>query len=515
MPRTTSLPARVKPNLHALAFLPAATAVALLVTDRWFPAVDDECAIIDRAAQPVRQTLQLYFSGAGEHEHPPLYDLILHGWLRLTGGEMHLLRVPAILFYLLGAYALAAAAKRLAGDGGRAWVLILIALWPFGFHFGRVAAWYSFCFFLVSLLTWAYLAYLERPTLLNWTWVVVCALLLVYSNYFGWAPLGLLALDLVIRDPRAVIRQWRRLVVGGAVLLVLYLPILAAFVGELHRGVQPAHSALGMLLTGIYNLYCVFVSESVAPWFWTLGVPAGICVAVSLIVTLWRGPAPAKRFLLYFVILLAVLTVLGVVETKRLLIITPWLVLPIAVTLAAMRTSPSGRWPLLLSLAIVAGIGWYGIFARNLYAAPHWVEPWDNVAQQAATVARNGGVVIGNNASFFFYMTYAVPEQRQPGMSQIFPGLLPESTRRPGVYEPQQWLAEGQPARPTVLLVKGLHYGIPNAPTEETERLLAERCALRDVQKMTPDPGAAWKDRFAPETGQLSWRVEVNTYACK
>jgi hypothetical protein len=270
-----------------------------------------------------------------------------------------------------------------------------------------------------------------------------------------------------------------------------------------------------MLFTGIYNLYCIFVSESVAPWFWALGVPAGIAVAVSLVVTLWRGSAPSKRFLLYFMVLLAVLTILGVVETKRVLLIAPWLILPIAVTLAQMRTSPSGRLPLLLSLAAVAGIGWYGIFARNLYAAPHWVEPWNTVAQEAAMVARDGGVVIGNNASFFFYMTYALPEEQEPGAPRRFTGLLPEPTRRPGVYDPQQWLAEAQPTRQTVLLVKGLHFGIPNAPTEETERALAERCALRDVRKMTPDPGAAWKQRFAPETGQLAWRVEVNTYTCK
>lgn len=503
-----------KRALHPLVVL-LVLGAALASTNAWFPAVDDECAIIGQAAQPVSQTLHLYFSGAGEHEHPPLYDLILHGWLRLTGGEMHLLRLPAIVFYLLGAYALAAAAKHLAGERGRAWVLTLIALWPFGFHFGRVAAWYSFCFLLVSLLTWAYLVYLERPTLANWTRVIVCALLLVYSNYFGWALLGLLFVDLAVRDPWGLVRHWRRLVLGGAALVVLYLPILAAFVGELHRGVQPAHSVLGMLLTGIYNLYCVFVSESVAPWFWALGVPAGIAVAVSLIVTFWRGSASSKRFLLYFVVLLAVLTILGVVETKRVLLIAPWLILPIAVTLGEMRAGCSWGRALIFSLAVVAGIGWYGIFARNLYAAPHWVEPWNNVAQRAATVVRDGGVVIGNNASFFFYMTYAVPEQRQPGANQGFTGLLPGPTRRPGVYDPQQWLAESRPTRPTVLLVKGLHFGIPNAPTEETERLLAERCELRDVQKMTPDPGAAWKQRFAPEAGQLSWRVEVNTYACK
>jgi hypothetical protein len=463
----------------------------------------------------VRQTLRLYLSGTGEHEHPPLYDLILHGWLRITGGDMHLLRVPAILFYLLGAYALAASAKRLVGHAGRAWVFILIALWPFGFHFGRLAAWYSFCFFLVSLLTWVYLIYVEKPTLTNWVWLIFCALLLVYANYFGWAVVGLLALDLVIRDRECLVRQWRRLAIGGAVLLVLYLPILAAFVGELHHGVQPAHSLFAMFLTGIYNLYCIFVSESVAPWFWVLGVPAGICIAIAVIVAFWRAPAPARRFLLYFAVLLAVLTVLGVVETKRLLLIAPWLLLPIAAALAGTRTPPRAHWLLLGALVAIAAIGWYGIFARNLYAAPHWVEPWPEVAQQATAVIRKGGVVVGNNASFFFYMTYTLPEQRPPGEIEYFSGLLPGPTRRSGVYDPQQWLAEGRPMPSTVLLVKGLHYGIPNAPTEDTERLLGERCELRSARKMTPDPGAGWKQRFAPTTGQVAWRVEVDTYACR
>ncbi|HZP34546.1 MAG TPA: hypothetical protein VFB23_14405 [Candidatus Acidoferrales bacterium] len=61
--------------------------LALFLTNRWFPAVDDECAIIDRAAQPLLQIVRLYVLGYGEHEHPPLYDLILHGWLRLTDGN--------------------------------------------------------------------------------------------------------------------------------------------------------------------------------------------------------------------------------------------------------------------------------------------------------------------------------------------------------------------------------------------------------------------------------------------
>jgi uncharacterized membrane protein len=117
-------------------------AIVLIATNRWFTVIDDEAFIIDRAAKPARQTIDLFLSGVGEHQHPPLYDLLLHGWLRLTNGNIHLLRLPAIAFYLMGAWALAEAAKRLGGSRSQVCVLWMVALWPYGFHFGRT------CWFL-------------------------------------------------------------------------------------------------------------------------------------------------------------------------------------------------------------------------------------------------------------------------------------------------------------------------------------------------------------------------------
>jgi Dolichyl-phosphate-mannose-protein mannosyltransferase len=496
------------------AFVPVLLGIALMLTNRWFPAVDDECAIIDRAAQPISYTAHLYLFGVGEHEHPPLYDLILHGWLCLTGGNMHLLRLPAVVFYALGVWVLGAAAKRLAGGRAQFWVLIVAVLWPFGFHFGRVASWYSCCFLLASLLTWVYLNYLERPTLANWAWVLVSALLLVYSNYFGWVLLGFLTLDLAARDPRHFSRERKRLVAGAALLVLAYLPVLAAFVTEIHRHVRPPHSFPTAVFTGIYNLYCIFVSESVAPWFWALGIPAAICITLVLALILWRGSMPGRRFLLYFTALLAIMTAAGIVETKRLLLIGPWLVLSIGVTLGAWPTAYWARRLCLLSLALIAGIGWYGIFARDLYAAPHWVEPWDRVARQAASVVRSGGIVIGNNPSFFLYLTYALGAEPQGMANSRFVGFLPTSLRHTGVYDPRQWLAEGQPLASTVLLVQGMHYGIPEGPTAETQRSLSARCGMKDARRMVYDPGILWKQRFAPEDDQIPWRIRLSTYAC-
>src|ERR1700691_4326199 len=33
-------------------------------------------------------------------------------------------------------------------------------------------------------------------------------------------------------------------------------------------------------------------------------------------------------------------------------------------------------------------------------------------------------------------------------------------------------------------------------------------------EHLVHDPGAKWKQRFAPQTGQLEWRIEIRSYSC-
>ncbi len=174
----------------------------MMLTNSFFTMVDDEVAIIDKAAHPASATLKLFLSGGGQHEHPPLSDLLLHGWLVLTHGTFWLLRVPSTAFYLAGAWFLVMAARKIAGERAGFSMLTLIVLWPFGFHFGRIAGWYSFTFMLVCLATLLYVRYLDRPTIGRWVCLVVCALALIYSNYFGWAILACIGMDVLLRNRR-------------------------------------------------------------------------------------------------------------------------------------------------------------------------------------------------------------------------------------------------------------------------------------------------------------------------
>jgi hypothetical protein len=491
-------------------FLPV-MAIALIATNRWFTVIDDEAFIIDRAAKPVRETIQLFLSGEGEHQHPPLYDLLLHGWLRLTNGNMHLLRLPAIIFFVLGVWALAKAAKLLGGSRSESYVLWMALLWPYGFHFGRVAVWYSFCFLLVSLVTFCYLKFSYENTRSNWLWLLVSSLALVYSNYFGWALLGCLALDFVFRKEGKLASWWLPFLGTGALLLIAYVPLFQAFLTEMHNGPQRDFHALNVAANGVYNLYCLFVSESVAPWYWLVGASAGLAIAVCLILTLLGSSWPARRFLLYFVGLFLIMTVLGIIQPKRVMLISAWVILPVGVALGTLPRQVLRR-AIMASLIFIAVVGWFGILSRKLYAAPRWLEPWDQVAQHATEVIQNNGIVIGNNPSFFFYMSYSVPDSDSVA-GHRFAGLLP-SIRRAGVYDPTEWLDAGRPLGPSTLLIKGVHFDIPDGPTETAEGWLDQHCQLQNSEHLVHDPGAKWKQRFAPQTGQLEWRIEIRSYAC-
>jgi hypothetical protein len=505
-----------------LAIVPLALAVALMASNRWFTAVDDESAIIDRAARPVSDTVRLFLTGAGMHEHPPLYDLFLHAWLRLiylprlTGADIYLLRLPSVVFYVAGAWVLSLVAKRFGGMPSQFWTLAIVALSPFGFHFGRLATWYSCAFLLVSLVTWTYVRFLDEPSVANWIWFVVAALALVYANYFGWVFLGLIGVDYLIHNispsgGRDVAHTARWLFLTAAVLLLAYLPIFGAFLRELHTGTRPRFIPIGLLFNIGYNIYLVFVSESVAPWFWAFSIASSVAIAACLLLLL-QYRSPARRFFFYFLCVIACLTALGIIMSKRTFFMTPWLVLPLGVALGTMpRRLP--RRVLLGALALCAAVGWYGIFSRSLYAAPHWLEPWDEVARESANTIRGGGIVIGNNPSFFFYLSYLLPVTPVAPHAGTFAGLLPASVRAANVYTPEQWIAVGQPTRKTVVMVEGEHYGSSADASDETEHWLDSHCALHGIEKKTRDPGAKFKQTYARLT-QLEWRVQVRNYSC-
>jgi dolichyl-phosphate-mannose-protein mannosyltransferase len=503
-----------QPNETAALVMPLLIlGMTLIASDRFITYIDDETSILGAATQPVRATLSLYWSGEGQHEHPPLFDILLHFWLRLTGGAFEYLRLPSIVFFLVGLFLLACAAKRLGGKSSALATVWLGVLWPFGFHYGRLAAWYSFSFFLVAGLTLAYLKYLEDPKTGQWAWFCLLGVALLWTNYFGWAVLGCFAIDQFLRH-RASERTANRAVVLQTISVwcVAFLPLLRAFRTELGMGLNFHVRPLAILANSAFSFYSLFVSEAVAPWFWVLSIPAGLAVLVCVVLVVISIPKNARRFLLYGFLLFAVMAVSGLLLTKRLLLVAPWIVMAIGIAIAESKPLYA-RIGLPVALLIIGGIGWYGIYTRRYYSAPRFIEPWPKIAQETVDKIHGGAMVIADNPSFLFYLTYTLPAP-QSSSPWKFLGLLPEQILDPHVKFPEQWLAAGHPISPAMVWIRGVGGARTVEPMDASADQLGRSCGAQTSRMTMRDSGYEWKKRIFPEAVELQWRIEVRDYDC-
>jgi hypothetical protein len=497
----------VREPLRDVFFL-VAFAMGLFYSNRWFTLVDDEALTLSAAARPLGAVARF---ALGQHR-PPLHDLLLHVWLFASGGAFGWLRVPSVLFFVAGAWLLSLAAKRAGGQASASALVLLFVVWPYGFHYGRLAAWYSFAFLLVSALTWAYLRFCDNPHPKEWTLVCLLALLLVYTSYFGWAILACLAVDDWLRhrkQPGTV----RRLAVSATVLAAACAPLWKPWFTAIGEAIHPHLSLRAMAVAAVYNAYVLLVSESVAPWFWRLGVPAAIAVAICFGLAFFSAKKEQRRFLVFAAILFILLVpASGILMTRHLLLIAPWMLLPFA---TALGTCPKIelRRVFAVALLIAGGFGWFGVYKREYYATPRFYENWSNFADEAAGNMATGAGIISNNPSFFFYLTYALKVPPSPGTWR-FAGALPSDVRAPNVWSPEDWIAAGYPQRPQMFWVRGVPGPDTGTPMAEAEDWLDKHCGDRDYRFMSRDPGYDLEQKYFPEAGALAWRIEIHQYSC-
>jgi hypothetical protein len=439
--------------------------LAMVVTDPSFTFLDDETMIVDLAGRPAGQVMVNQDSGMGQLEHPPLSDLLFHYWLSAEGTSPRLVRLPAVLLYLAGLLILATVALKLRGSSAATALLWISVLWPFGFHFGRLAGWYSLAFFLVSLLTLAYLRCLEKPGWLSWLYFSLTALALVYTNYYGWAVIACLALDFLLRRRQRKSLSLQPFTAALLVVIAGYAPVMPAFLTEVLGGTS-FHTPLSTtILQAAYNFYCLFVSESIAPWVWGLSVPLVAAIVISCVLTAVLISRELRFYFIYFALLYGVMAMSGLGTTKRLLFISPWLLLSLACALVNAERKKL-RATLLVLLVGIAALGWFGTISRKYYASQHFLEPWQRVAEDAAQAIQQGCMVVSNSPSFFFYLNYALRDTARRPTDQA-PRFIPGWAKNPRLFWVKDWNDAQRPTASCVYLITGVTESIDLEPVKE------------------------------------------------
>ncbi len=501
---------RSRPRLAGLLVLLLLGAL-MLATDPWFSVIDDEVAMLASVQGSMGTLIDKSLGGERPHAHPPLHDLLVKVWLRVSGAPPDLLRLPAVALYLAGLWFCARAAERLAGAAG--WWTGLLAgfFWPHGFHLGRLQGWYVLSFFFAAWLTFEFLSSLDEPGRGAWVRMFLAGCGLIYTNYFGWAMIGLLAV-LYFWETRQDRRYWRAAAATLLAWFVVFSPMLPPLLLQLgtEHFIQGGWS--GRLAYGAYNAYALLAGESVAPWFLPLGVPMAAALALVYALSWLESPSRGRFLFLGAFVLVGVMTVLGIVATKRILTEGPWMLVP----LAAAMAGPPGHWRrsfLQASWAAVILCAVTGGFLRDYYAAPRWVEPWREIAQREVAEIQNGTLLIASHPALSYYLTYELRLPANPGTWR-FAGLVPIDIPHPQFFEPQEWQKAGRPLRPRIQFIRSASREEVKPYAREAEAWLRRSCELRDTERHVPDAGFAWKQHLFPGSGQLAWRVEILDFSC-
>ncbi len=196
----------------------------------------DEALSVGIAQRPVPELLEALRSDGS----PPLYYLLLHGWIRAFGGSDAAVRALSVLFSLAALPLVHRAGQRL---GGRltAWsAVLLLSVSPFAVRYATEARMYALVQLLVAAGLLAVLRALESPTLARLVPVGALAGMLALTHYWSLFLLTcaagmLLALAWQGSDRHAARRAFLALVAGG----VLFLPWLPTFLFQVRRTGTP------------------------------------------------------------------------------------------------------------------------------------------------------------------------------------------------------------------------------------------------------------------------------------
>lgn len=485
----------------------AALMVLMLVASQRFVLQEDEVLIYSQAMRPLSDVLARFLGGPGQHVHPPLSDLLLGAWIRIIGAQWDVLRLPNVFAFVGGVALVAETARRLHGGmtAARA-VVVLALLWPYGVHSGWMFGWYSFAFLQVAALTLTYTAYRQQPSARRLALLIAWSVVLVWTNYFGVVLIGLLGLEFLFRHRENDRIPWPRLLLWAGLTVVSMLPLVPALATAWNERVGgDGRSIIGRLAYGAWNGWLAIGGESIAPWAlpWSALALAGCGGAVF--VGLLAGRGAARGALLGFSLSLGILAIVGQSGAKRILFLTPWLLLALGL-LAVELLGRSGKL-FIAGLGLTLGIGWLGVAIPKSYATLRFGDPWSEVAAVSRAWIDDGGTVIGNHPTLFHligrtYVDSLGPAILEPGA--VLPGTIDAGAMTPPSLEAQQ----------RVLLVESAGFVARQERADLIFGRIRDTCREDWSRGLLFDNAAAFKNRYAAESSHRSHRIVLTAFDC-
>jgi 4-amino-4-deoxy-L-arabinose transferase-like glycosyltransferase len=190
--------------------------------------------------------LDVIADSAAEDTHPPLYYLVLHGWMELAGDSRVAIRTPSLLFGVAAVGVLFLLGRALAGTRAGLVAAFLLALSPLHATYSQEARNYALLSLAAGLSCLAFVHALRSATRAASAGYVAATALLLYTHVYG---LFVVAAQLVVlavclhRERWRGRRRWAVLTGSVGLLFLPWLVVLALQTGEELEGGADANLA--------------------------------------------------------------------------------------------------------------------------------------------------------------------------------------------------------------------------------------------------------------------------------
>jgi 4-amino-4-deoxy-L-arabinose transferase-like glycosyltransferase len=336
---------------------------------------------------------------------PPLYSMLLHGWLGLLGTPEAArwlsvgIGVPALLaIHRLG--------RQAGGESVGRWSALLLAISPIHVWYSQEVRSYGLLFSVAVVALWRYGVARDTDRPADWLWYGVATIAGFYTHYyFGLLPLSLAIAEAIL--PTRTARLWRFVQVHAAI-AVFVAPVLLLLRADLDVQLNWPESGRSLNLHALaYTLFSFLAGYSVGPslrelhtarpmdavrevlpWALAAGLAAGYLGYLG--VRAGSRHREWRRMLLVFAIPFPLCWLLGeVLDLGYKVRFVLWCLAPFLVLLAHGLAANRRRWPGWLALGVLAAVSLLAL-ANRIGAPRYQNEDARRAAHRIAVLADPG-----------------------------------------------------------------------------------------------------------------------------
>ncbi|MBI2327780.1 glycosyltransferase family 39 protein [Candidatus Curtissbacteria bacterium] len=198
----------------------------------------DEAININNAASLDLKSLVLNYS-LGDF-HPPLFHILLRGWILLFGTSEIATRIPSVILGVFTVYLTYLIGQKLFERKTALIAATLMATAPLAIYYSQEARMYMLAAALASLSTYFFISLIKKENLMLWFGFIISTALLLYTDYLPYLMIPVFIGYLFVNRQRIKKSTLRSFIPAFLLILILIAPWLIILPKQLQVGLSAA-----------------------------------------------------------------------------------------------------------------------------------------------------------------------------------------------------------------------------------------------------------------------------------